>query len=112
MCKTKKSRVTVPRKAITPAEKRKAELDIIVEEIPTFSAGVACKQIVLVPVVKIGEVSEGVIENEKGKLLLGTTDVVGDGCIPKVKRRYVKKNLEYWNNRKLASLDRKGKVVV
>ena len=110
--KSKKSKVTVPRKAITPAKKRKAELDIIVEEIPTFSAGLTCKQIVSVPVVRIGEVLEVVIEKEKGKLLLGTTEVVADGCMPKVKRRYVKKNLEYWNKRRLASLDRKGKVVV
>ena len=79
------------------------------EETPTFSIGVACEQIT-VGVAEIGDVSEGTSEvEEKGKL--GTTDSSA-GCGPKVKRRYVKRNMDYWNSRKLTSLDRKGKVAV
>ena len=116
--KSKKSRITIPSRAITSAKKRMAELDIIVEETPTFSngdvligdfsIGVDCEQIVTNLVVETRDVSEGVTEIEKGKGKLGTTDV-SDGYGPKVKRRYVKKNMEYWNNRKLTSFERKRK---
>ena len=68
------------------------------EETPTFSIGVACEQIVSVGAAEIGDVSEGVTEMEKEKGKLGTMDV-STGCGPKVKRRYIKKNMDYWNNR-------------
>ena len=93
--------------AITSARKRTPELDITRNE--TFSGGVDCVQIISV-VANIRDVSDSVEELDgKGKV---EKRVVKNGDVPKVKRRYVKKNIEYWDKKQLVSLDRKRKVTI
>ena len=67
------------------------------------------EQIVSIVVTEIGDVLEEKSELEgKEKLEI----VCNTGFRLKVKRHYVKKNMEYWNNMKVTGLDRKKKVAI
>jgi hypothetical protein len=84
------------------------ELDITWCEL--LSGEVDYVQIILIGT-ETGDVSEGVKEIAR-KVKVGQ-NVCNDGNVPRVKRKYIKKDLEYWEKRSIARLvtGRKRKAI-